>query len=267
MELKIRDLRQKDQFKIDDKYLNGYARVLGVYATAVYSSLSRHAEFHSQKCFPSEKLIAQEHNISERVVRNAIKKLKTAKIIQVEKERQKNGTWLNNLYYLADKSEWKKPEALNDLWLKKEARGTRRPQPEAPDDTARGTKGQYKDNKVIKDTKKKDTNIVGKADEEFNLLDEIKKILKDKQKHIQIIGIWLKAKAPDIENKKQLQSFIKRNLRAAKLLEGYPNKRIIEVIKWLKDNVDFKITLETVGKFVDEDLQKLTDKDKPLIIK
>lgn len=122
-----------------------------------------------------------------------------------------------------------------------------------PDDIPKGDRGK---DRLGKDRKGKVT-IVGKADEEFNLLEENKKLLSDPKRHIQIIGIWLKAKGPKIENKKQLQSFIKRNLRSAQLLEGYKNNRIIEVIQYLKENADFKFTLETVSKFVDEDLNKL----------
>ena len=106
---KIRDLRKKTQYKIDDAYLNQYARILGVYSTAVYNSLSRHAEFYSQKAFPSERLIAEEHNINERTVRNSIKMLKIANIIDVGKERGRQGKWANNVYFLKDKSEWAKP--------------------------------------------------------------------------------------------------------------------------------------------------------------
>ena len=106
---KIRDLRRKTQYKIDDDYLNIYARILGVYATAVYNSLSRHAEFYSQKAFPSERLIAEEHGIGERTVRKALRILKMANIIEIGKERGRQGKWANNIYFLKDRSEWEKP--------------------------------------------------------------------------------------------------------------------------------------------------------------
>lgn len=103
---KIRDLRKKDQFKIDDAYLNGYARVCGKDATLVYNSLCRHAEFESQKAFPSQEKIAYEHNISVRTVRRGLKKLIDYKIIIAERVREK-GKFMNYLYILLDKSEWK----------------------------------------------------------------------------------------------------------------------------------------------------------------
>jgi len=105
---KIRDLRQKTQFKIDDEYLNGWARYCKPIATAIYNSLSRHAEFHSQKAFPSQRKIAFEHDISIISVRRGLKKLLEYRIITVEQER-KNGKFSNYIYCLLDKSVWKKP--------------------------------------------------------------------------------------------------------------------------------------------------------------
>jgi len=82
-------------------------------------------------------------------------------------------------------------------------------------------------------------------------------LLKDKQKHIRIIGLFVKKKNIIIENSDQCQSLIKRNLRPAKDLVGYDEKRIEEVIGHLNNNADYKWTLETVGKFIDEDLSRL----------
>ena len=145
---KIRDLRKKDQYKIDDQYLNGYARIFGPATTAVYNSLSRHAEFHTQEAFPSEELIAEEHNITARTVRLAIKKLKSANMIDIERKRNR-GKWLNNVYCLIDKSDWKKPEEIKDLWL---TRGNKKHKPEEIKDQTRGNQ------RPIKDTNSKDTN-------------------------------------------------------------------------------------------------------------
>lgn len=112
---KVRDLRKKDQYKIDDKYLNGYAKVFGPATTAVYNSLSRHAEFHTQEAFPSEELIAEEHGIGIKSVQRSIKRLIGANIIKTDRVRRQ-GKWLNNNYFLIDKSEWKPPEDIKTLW-------------------------------------------------------------------------------------------------------------------------------------------------------
>ena len=94
LKLKIRDKRQKGWFYLDNDYLNGYARVLGISATGVYLSLCRHAD-NNQFCFPSQKLIADELAISERTVRTAIKSLADYKIIAINGEKI-GGKLLNN---------------------------------------------------------------------------------------------------------------------------------------------------------------------------
>jgi len=95
-----------------------------------------------------------------------------------------------------------------------------------------------------------------------SLQEEVSKMISDKQKHIQIIGLYLKAKSPEISNKAQIQSFIKRNLRAAKELVGYETKKIIKVLDYLRNSADFKWTLETVGKYIDEDLDQVNQSEE-----
>ncbi len=116
MDIKVRDLRKKDQYKIDDAYLNGYAKLCGVYATAVYNSLSRHADFHTQECFPSIERIAEQHNIDKKTVIKAIKELEKWGIVKVKREKDpKTKRQLPNVYLLADKSEWTpKPQSRVD---------------------------------------------------------------------------------------------------------------------------------------------------------
>ena len=79
------------------------------------------------------------------------------------------------------------------------------------------------------------------------------RLLTDKKRHIQIIGVWVKEKGIDLSNKDIYNSVIKRNLRPAKLLIGYKDEDIVETIKVVK-RTDYikKFTLETVLKFIDE---------------
>jgi len=104
--MQIRDQRIKEKYFIDDAYLNGYAKYCGVNATAVYNSLCRHAN-KKQECFPSMEKIAEQHGISRRSVLRAVKELQKRNIISVEKVRGIGGKYLNNLYKLLDKSQWK----------------------------------------------------------------------------------------------------------------------------------------------------------------
>lgn len=106
---KVRDLRIKEKFFLDDAYVNGWSRYLDPSALAVYVSLCRHAD-KEQSAFPAEKTIAEEHGICEKTVRNKIALLKEWNIIRVERTKSKSGKWLRNTYFLVDKSEWIKPE-------------------------------------------------------------------------------------------------------------------------------------------------------------
>jgi len=108
----VRDIRTKSFYRVDDAYLNGYARVLKPTATAVYNSLCRHADIN-QESFPSLKTIAEEHGIAVKSVQRAIKKLKEYNIIHYEQIRGEKGKWLRNRYTLLDKSAWKKPGGQN----------------------------------------------------------------------------------------------------------------------------------------------------------
>ena len=105
-----------------------------------------------------------------------------------------------------------------------------------------------------------DNNIVGQADNEkkkFNFDDYLKEMEKDKQRHIRIIALYWKYKGFIFQNKQQAQAALKRELRPAKMLVGYSDKEITETMDWLCDNVNFKWTLETIHKFIDENLNEL----------
>jgi len=97
-------------------------------------------------------------------------------------------------------------------------------------------------------------------------LEVIPDLLKDSQKHIQIIGLFARAKKIDFSDREQQRSFIRRNLRAAQNLKAYKPSRVAEVMKYLIDNAEFKWTLESVGKYIDDDLTKINNKSKIEII-
>lgn len=77
------------------------------------------------------------------------------------------------------------------------------------------------------------------------------------RRDLQIIALFWKYKDFVFENKKQAESALKRNLRPAKELTGYSNERLSDVMDWLYHKTNFKWSLETVGKYIDEDLLKL----------
>jgi len=144
--LVIRDIRSKEKFQVDDMYLNGYAKILKPATTAVYLSLCRHAD-SNQKSFPSIKLIGEQHSISISTVQRSLKKLVAYNIIDKERTKSSTGKWLNNTYYLLDKSVWKK------------AIGHARPL-DKPQVISDKTTGHFR---YTKDTHKKDTHTLSIA--------------------------------------------------------------------------------------------------------
>lgn len=102
----VRDMRRKEKYFIDDVYLDKYAQICGVYATAIYNSLGRHANFATQKCFPRIDKMAREHHISRPSVIKGLNALKRYNIIQWIGKKDNKGKWAHNVYTLLDKSLW-----------------------------------------------------------------------------------------------------------------------------------------------------------------
>ncbi len=97
-------------------------------------------------------------------------------------------------------------------------------------------------------------HIVGKANE-WVFASKLKEMKEANRKDLQIIANYWELKGFAFDNKKQYESAIKRELKPASILVGYSLERIIEVIKHLKSNADFKFTLETVHKYIDEPIK------------
>ncbi len=126
-DFKVRDRRNRGWFYLDNDYLNGYAKIFGPIGTGIYLSLCRHAD-SNQKCFPSQKTMATELSIGERTVRDYLKRLEAWNLIVNEKSRSEQGKFLHNVYWLVDKSEWKKKPSASG------ADGTQSVEPSASDD-------------------------------------------------------------------------------------------------------------------------------------
>ena len=173
MSIKIRDLRSRQFFQVDDQYLNGYAKLCGIVATGVYLSLCRHAD-KSQKCFPSKRLIAEELNISERAVYDAMKKLEEWQIVTTEEQgRKADGSFRNRIYTLLDKEMWKeKPQATGAVGRKQQS-------PQATGADARRHVVPNKDTHMKDTHKMKDTHLAppgGASDEIAYMIDLFKEV-------------------------------------------------------------------------------------------
>ena len=145
---RVIDTRNKQYFVVDDLYLNGFAKHLGVTASMIYISLCRHCS-KTQEAFPSQKLIAEELGIKERTVMSKIKKLKEYELIDIKRTKNEKGVWMNNTYVLLDKSIWRKDPPTEKQQVESTYSLTAKPP----------TEKLY-----IKDTHKKDTHTLSIGD-------------------------------------------------------------------------------------------------------
>lgn len=103
----VRDHRNKAMFRVDDEYLNGYAKLCGIYSTGVYNCLCRHANHLTQTSFPSIDNMADKLDVSRDSILKGLRNLEKWGIIKKEKARSdKTGKWLHNSYTLVDKKFW-----------------------------------------------------------------------------------------------------------------------------------------------------------------
>jgi DNA-binding Lrp family transcriptional regulator len=88
--------------------------------------------------------------------------------------------------------------------------------------------------------------VVEDNKEDFNLEKETQRLLDyqgERFYFLNIIGIFIKRKKPDLRNKKQFNKFVKDYTWAAKQLEIYDNDQIIKAIKQAEEMVMKKIEL------------------------
>lgn len=87
-------------------------------------------------------------------------------------------------------------------------------------------------------------------------------LLVDKKRHIQIIGLFAQFKGVVFTGKEHMEIFIRRNVKPARKLNPYPDEKIIATMAYLEQNADFKWTMETILKYIDEDLEKIGKRNK-----
>lgn len=95
------------------------------------------------------------------------------------------------------------------------------------------------------------------SQEEFSFKNQLNKMFLDKNKRMPIIAYYWTIKGFNFDNKQKYSAALKRELRPAGDLIGYSNEDIKRTCEWLKNNADFKWTLETVLKYIDEPLENM----------
>ena len=88
--------------------------------------------------------------------------------------------------------------------------------------------------------------------EGYSFQSALEKFRESDDKRVPILAEYFEAKGYQFQNKDQHVAAVQRNIRAAKLLVGYPIDQVRQTMDHLNLNADFKWTLETVGKYIDE---------------
>ena len=235
--IEIRDIRKKEWFWVDDMFFNTYAKIFGPGVLAVYIALCRYAD-KEQKCFPSINRISDDIRLSRPVVIESLKILEYLKIIK----KKRVGKTCNNRYFLLCRRSWRKDweKIVGEVKLSEFT-----------------SLNKCSKAALLHWLSRFTSNSNQTHSKEKVLQSELKNSRKDIplkiRKDIEIILEYGKILGVDLEDKEIQQSFIKRNLKAAGLLKGYPLEKVVCWLKILPHINLSKWTLETIGKYIDLD--------------
>lgn len=93
----------------------------------------------------------------------------------------------------------------------------------------------------------------------------LEEMMQCKDKKMRIIALFAQLKDYHFDNYQQIQFFIARNQGTAKRLQCFPLNKIEKVLRYLIDSADYKVSLETIEKFILEDVGSLKG-EEPIIV-
>jgi transcription initiation factor IIE alpha subunit len=100
----VLDLRDKKFTQVTNVVLQDKVHLDKTADKLVYVMLCMHADNTTKKSYPSVKTLAKECSCSENTVRNALKKLKDLRLIDIKERKSKESGQLSNLYVLLNPS-------------------------------------------------------------------------------------------------------------------------------------------------------------------
>jgi DNA-binding transcriptional regulator YhcF (GntR family) len=244
--------------------------------TAVYTSLCKHRDKDTNRCFPSMEIIAEQHGIHRKTVSKALNKLEEWNIIRVGRAYdRKLKRRKNNVYDLLPRELWNalpvEDEVIDyvDFGIKKTIG--------EDDDKSHGTENatrmvstilndgtEYTSNNThitrlnkedlpcgeptelsLSLTKKSQLLEKGKKEKStlrvsvpavWNSDQAVLSLIKSYYKDHQIIGAYFYIQQDSFKDRPACVKAVERSLRAAKALEGYEIDDIRKTMKWMKDS-------------------------------
>jgi hypothetical protein len=160
-------------------------------------------------------------------------------------------------HYLKTTELWYNRVVLYNIERKKSLHGVKKVYTECKESLHDECKESLHYNNILYKDSKKDSKYTAPASGAMEIIPDL---LKDKQKHIRIIGLWARAKKIEWKNTDHQRSYIRRYVRPARDLCPYDINQIMQIMSYVIKNLKCKTTLETVLKYMDEDLQDLQSK-------
>jgi len=229
----LRDKRKTTWFWIDKRIIE--FKGFNSSDKVVYMILAYFANNNTQKCWPSTNKIAELANLTQRTVIKSLSVLEENKVLKVER---------------------KSGRSSNYIMLKT--------------DHIKNFSGENKEGGVVKISRTNNNNInnisLSKDKDNvqtFNFQHSLKEMKEGKRRDLQIIANYWEFKGMVFNNREQYQEALKREFKPAGKLKGYSDGQILETMEWLSYDPSFCWKLETVHKFIDEDLENL----KPFVKK
>ena len=109
----------------------------------------------------------------------------------------------------------------------------------------------------IREDKIREDILPAVAGDDYSFNKQTKKMFDDTDKRMPIIAYYWSIKGFAFPTRESYSAALRRELRAVGAIVGYERDRIKKTCEWLQANADFKWTLETVHKFIDEPLENL----------
>ena len=189
------------------------------------------------EAWPGQKSISDDTVIGMRTVVKGVKELVACGLI----ECNRRGRGKSNVYSMP-------PQEVQDMHIKK-----------CTDDTSGSANNALLSRKR---TEGKEQEEIAADAAGWSFPVYLKKMRFGERRDIAIIGDYWDFKEYNFETKSQAEKELRRSLRVAKDLTEYDEVRVTYVMDWLYKNADFKWTLETVLKYINDDLSKLKTKGR-----
>jgi hypothetical protein len=196
--------------------------------------------------------MAKEVNVSRHSILRGLKYLKECHIIGIKKGGANN----SNQYILYDRKIWrhrkeKNPVVHNSTTLPVVHNST----PVVHNSTISGAVVHWKETHRREHKKETQTTSPAASAADWNWPDYLKKMKTDPDRAIQIIALYLEYRGEKCDSQVQINGIIKRYIRIANDLKGFPDEQIRQTMIYLAHNRDMeflrnKWNMDTIIKYI-----------------